>query len=306
MKVLKWLAATLLGVLLLLLLWGLLEPYLIDEEAYVARVPRLPPAWENQKVAQLSDWQVGMWLDNEPTVRRMIDRLTREQPAAVLLTGDFIYQSQGLPRPSLDKAADMLNPLEEADIPVYAVLGNHDYGVSSPGQPPIEERAEAVRRVLRKAGVTVLKNEAVALPAPEGTSDTPQAEAPPLYLVGIGSHWAGMAKPKRAVAKVPGEAPRLVMMHHPDSFAPLPAHTAPLAVAGHTHGGQVRLPWTPAWTWLTYVKQDRVHADGWITGYGQAGNRLYVNRGIGMGVLPLRINCQPELTMFTLQSVQEN
>lgn len=48
------------------------------------------------------------------------------------------------------------------------------------------------------------------------------------------------------------------------------------------------------------MRDDPVHADGWIDGYGKAGNRLYVNRGIGMSAVPIRINCPPELTIFTL------
>ena len=304
MRVFKGLVKVLLGLLVLLVLWGLVEPYFIDEESYVARVPQLPEAWDNEKVAQLSDWQVGMWLGNEPTIRRAIGRIISEQPALVLLTGDFVYKSGDIPEENLQQVQELLRPLGKAGISVYAVLGNHDYGVASPKAPPEEKRAEAVRRVLRSTGIKVLQNEAVALPAPGSTSDTLQDDMP-LHLVGIGSRWAGKAMPVDAVEDVPDGAPRLVMMHHPDSFAEIPAHAASLAVAGHTHGGQVRLPFTPSWSWLTYAKADRIHADGWINGrYGKNGNRLYVNRGIGFGVLPIRINCPPELTMFTLRRMQ--
>ena len=123
----------------------------------------------------------------------------------------------------------------------------------------------------------------------------------PLYLVGIGSHWARDDRPAAALAQVPGTAPRFVMMHHPDSFAAFPTSTAPVAVAGHTHGGQIRLPFLPEWSLLTFVKDDEVHADGWINGYGQPGNHLYVNRGIGFSLIPIRINCPPEVTIFTLR-----
>ena len=94
-------------------------------------------------------------------------------------------------------------------------------------------------------------------------------------------------------------------MHNPDTFATVPTGAAPLAVAGHTHGGQLRIPFTPQWTWLTYLAEDRIHADGWIEDYGRAGNRLYVNRGIGFSQLPLRINCPPEITFFTLTRAAE-
>jgi predicted MPP superfamily phosphohydrolase len=91
------------------------------------------------------------------------------------------------------------------------------------------------------------------------------------------------------------------MMHNPRSFLPLPANTAPVAIAGHTHGGQIRLPLTPQWSWLTVTKEME-HVDGWSHGYGASGNQLYVNRGIGFSEVPLRINCPPEVTIFTLQS----
>lgn len=52
---------------------------------------------------------------------------------------------------------------------------------------------------------------------------------------------------------------------------------------------------------MSLVKSHEVQADGWIAGYGQAGNRLYVNRGVGFTYVPVRINCPPELTMFTLR-----
>ena len=91
-------------------------------------------------------------------------------------------------------------------------------------------------------------------------------------------------------------------MHHPDTFASLPAGSAPLAIAGHTHGGQVRLPFLPRWSWMTLAKDEPVHVDGWIQDYGAAGNRLYVNRGIGFSTIPIRINCPPEITIFTLLS----
>ena len=122
-----------------------------------------------------------------------------------------------------------------------------------------------------------------------------------MYLAGIGSAWAEEDRPAAAVAQVPEGAPRLVLMHNPESFAELPGGAAPLAMAAHTHGGQVRLPFTPEWTWMTYTREDNVHADGWIDGYGAPGNRLYVNRGIGFSLVPMRLNCPPEVTLFTLR-----
>lgn len=294
---------SLLGIFGLLLIWGLLEPYLIDTEEEVAEIPDLPTPWEGQRVALIADWQIGMWLGNTNTIRRVVEQLVEERPALVLIAGDFIYHAGSDPSEEINKAIELVRSLPEAGIPTYAVLGNHDYGMSSKQTPPDKQLAAKLHEMLEAVGVQVLQNDVVALTPSGNRNQTPARTAVevPLYLVGIGAHWPNEDKPAAAVDQVPEGAPRLVMMHNPNSFEQLPPSTAPVAVAGHTHGGQIRLPFTPEWSWLTFVKEDKVHADGWSEeGYGQPGNRLYVNRGIGFSIIPIRINCPPEITLFTL------
>lgn len=91
-------------------------------------------------------------------------------------------------------------------------------------------------------------------------------------------------------------------MHNPDSFADFPPGTAPLALAGHTHGGQIRVPFTPEWSYLRLVQGGSVTVDGFIEDYGEPGNQLYVTRGVGMSVVPVRLFCLPEVTVFTLRA----
>lgn len=304
MKKIKYTLLGLLGIFCLLLFWGLLEPYLIDTEEEVAEIPGLPAAWEGKRVALIADWQIGMWLDNSSTIRRIVEQLIEERPAIVLIAGDFIYDPGEDPSEEIDKAVEIVRSLPQSGIPTYAVLGNHDYAMKNKQASPNEKLAAKLHDALEAVGVQVLQNEAVAL-APSGNRNQTAAKAggnAPLYLVGIGAHWPNHDKPKVALAPVPEGTPRLVMMHNPKSFKALPPNTAPLAVAGHTHGGQIRLPFTPEWSWLTFVKEDEVHADGWIKGYGQSGNHLYVNRGIGFSIIPIRLNCPPEVTVFTLRS----
>lgn len=283
----------LLTIIGLLLLWGLAEPYSIDEEAHTATINALPSDWEEKRIAVIADLQVGMWLDNTGTIERIVNRLVRERPAAVLIAGDFVYRV-GAEFEEAQQAARLLEPLVAAGVPTYAVLGNHDYGMPTKRATANEALAAAVRKALEDVGITVLQNQAVALPAPSGGQDEP------LFLVGVGPHIPGNDHPEEALADVPDEAARVLLMHHPNSFSALPAGSAPFALAGHTHGGQFRLPFAPDWSWMTFSEGDEVHADGWIPDFGAQGNRLYVNRGIGMSVVPLRLNCPPELTWFTL------
>lgn len=300
----------LLGALSLILAWGLLEPYLIDTEEEVAEIPNLPNAWEGQRIALISDWQVGMWLDNTVTIRRIVEQLVKERPALVLISGDFIYRPGRNPSQEINQVIELVHPLIEANIPTYAVLGNHDYGLAMGAKN--QQLASQLHESLEAVGVQVLKNEAVSLSLPDksvkrsypGGNHSVAKMQEDLYLVGIGSHLANEDKPAVALSQVPQGAPRLVMMHNPDSFAALPPHTAPLAVAGHTHGGQIRLPFLPEWSWLALTSNEEVHVDGWISGYGQPGNQLYINRGIGFSHIPIRLNCPPEVTLFTLASVE--
>lgn len=294
-KKLLWAFATIPLLFLLLIIWGLIEPYILDEEEETVVIPNLPVAWEGKKIAQVSDFQVGMWWHNLPTIAKTVDKLIEEQPVAVLITGDFIYHALPQPETEINQVIELIRPLTEADIPTYAVLGNHDYGMKDQKMPPKTELAAQLEQALENIGIQVLTNEAVKLSLENQDSD--------LYLVGIGSNWANNDKVDQALANLADNSPRIVIMHNPESFKAFESHAAPFAVAGHTHGGQIRLPYLPQWSWLALVKKERVFADEWAEeGYGKIGNRLYVNRGIGFSELPLRINCAPEVTFFTLTS----
>jgi len=318
-KYVKRIALGLAVVILLLLIWGVgIEPRLVDYKEEVAVIPNLPPAWEGKRVALIADFQVGMWLGNEDTVREIVNRIIAERPAAVFVAGDFVYKPTDEDKredveledvrnfmPEVNEAVALLGPLVQANIPTYAVLGNHDYGMGYPDSVKNERLAIAVRQTLESSGVRVVDNAAaaLALPVENNAPNNPAANAASqnLYVVGIGSSYPRNAKPEIALAQVPGDAPRIIFMHEPDSFAAFPANAAPLALAGHTHGGQIRIPFTEDWSWMSLFVNEKVHADGWISDFGQAGNRLYVNRGIGFSSFPIRINCRPELTVFTLR-----
>ena len=292
-KILKYSTLGLLGILSILVVWGLLEPKFIDVEEETAIIPNLPPAWEGKRIGQVSDFQVGMWFDNTGTMRDSIKKLVEEKPAAVLITGDFIYHSLPNASEELSKVTQAIQPLIKANIPTYAVLGNHDYS----HKPALPELGEQVKNTLEGIGVKVLQNQAVNIDSP-----AVQGSNQPLYLVGLGAYIAKNSDVNKALAELPNNSPRVVMMHNPASFAAFPPQTAPLAVAGHTHGGQIRLPFTPQWSYLSLIKGEEVYGDAWIKNYGEAGNNLYVNRGIGFSDVPIRINCAPEVTLFTLRS----
>lgn len=279
-----------------LLFKALLEPYRLVEEHHEAVIPNLPDAWSGRRLVLLSDFHVGMIGGSELTIRRAVRKAIAARPAAVLLAGDFIHDD----RRAIGKAIELLLPLVRAGIPVYAVLGNHDYAMPNKESPGDRRTARELDRALSGAGVRLLRNEAVELCLPDAPGER-------LTLVGVAAHTPREDRPAEALAELAADTPRLVMMHHPASYDACPPYSAPFAVAGHTHGGQVRLPLTPILRYLTYAKEVKVLIAGWvrrevIDGYGQEGNALYVSRGIGCSVVPLRLFCPPELTVFTLRA----
>ncbi|PVZ03665.1 metallophosphoesterase [Actinomycetospora cinnamomea] len=282
------LGVALLTALVLLVAYGLLvEPRLVrDEERFPVDLPRLPADAPSRTVAVFSDLQVGMWFANTGMVEDIVERVVEERPSAALIGGDFVYSHDPVPAEQVDRAVDLVAPLTAAGIPTFAVLGNHDYAVGA-----VDELVVGLESI----GVRVLRNEAAPVP---GTG----AGAAALHVVGLGPARPDRTDVAAALAQLPNGAPRVVLAHNPTSFPQLPADSAPLAVAGHTHCGQVAVPFTPEWSFLELTAEERYVVDGWAPpGYGAVGNRLHVNCGIGFSVAPIRIAAPPQLVLFDLQ-----
>ena len=299
LKALKWLVVVLAILAGSLFVWGFFvgakRLAVIKQVAYVAN---LPLEWVGKRVAFISDLQIGMWGNNESTIRRAISVLVHERPDLVLIGGDFTDDPAEHPEEIAESVA-IVAPLTQNRIRTFAVLGNHDYSIEEKEEWEEQKKPEAANRLseeLTKIGITVLHNDAQPVTLHDGGE--------PIYVVGLGPHWANEDRPVLALRSVPPIAPRIVFMHNPDSFAALPANAASFAIGGHTHGGQIRIPYMPNWSWLTFEKESEVHADGWIPDYGEMGNALYVNRGLGMSEVPIRINAEPEITMFVLSATK--
>ena len=181
-------------------------------------------------------------------------------------------------------AASLIEPLRGAQVPLYACLGNHD----------LWNGLEPVERALAEAQVTVLRNTAAEVAAG-------------LWLAGVDDVWSGKPDLRAALREVPEGGVNLLMAHEPDYFDTVLAMDAPVAVqfSGHTHGGQVRLPTLrPGPDGLySYAPVVPHLGDHYPIGLRQIGERyVYTNRGIGAWPFPIRLNCPPEISVFTLQT----
>ena len=274
-------------VLALLVVYGTaIEPRLrLDEPHHDAAIPNLGEELEGTTIAVFADLQVGMWWANHGMISRIAERVVELEPDAVLIAGDFVYGHTPDATVQVATAMDLLAPLFARDLPVFAVLGNHDHAAGA---------VQPLNEALERHGVEVLHNRSMPL----GLTDIQDRD---LHVVGIGAHRPGESRPEEAFAQVPPDAPRVVMMHNPASYPEIDEGRAPLAVAGHTHCGQIALPGTPAWSYLELRANERIVVDGFApAGYGAEGNQLFVTCGVGFSLLPMRIAAPPQLAVFEL------
>lgn len=158
-----------------------------------------------------------MWMNNQETVRKAVDAILKEKPEATLILGDFVYHASKEPGIQIDQSDSILEPLVNAGIPTFAVLGNHDYSGANTGDAIQQEQVTRIKNTLAKTGICVLNNQAESVGH--------------LVIVGIAPEKFGAADVNQALDGLPTSAPRIVIMHNPDTFARLPGNSAPLAVA---------------------------------------------------------------------------
>lgn len=278
-----------------------IEPRFVARNDEIAVIPNLPEHWEGKQIAVFADLQVGMWWANVDAARRLVGKVDKLHPAFVLIAGDFVYDADSSVDDQMRRVVDILQPLVRDSIPMYAVLGNHDYSLMNEHSQQENYVAHHVAVALGRAGIHMMDNQVrpLALPADSsGSADT-------LYLAGIGEKWARNDQSAATMAKVPDGAPRVVFMHDPDSFANIPAGEAPFGVAAHTHGLQVGIPWISDYLWRHYFSDEGSGVEGWQRDFGAKGNNVYINRGVGFSILPARLHAFPELTVFTLHRASQ-
>lgn len=248
-----------------------------------------PPHWPKRnkplRIAALADLHAcepWMPLARIEEIVRVANAL---KPDLVVLLGDYVagirrFRTGVVPMHDWSAALGKL----EAPLGTYAVLGNHDWWTD----------AEAVRQALSTRGIPVLENEARRLTAPDGGA---------FWLAGLGDQLArirgrdgfeGVHDLGKTMRAVTDEAPVILLAHEPDIFPEVPDRVS-LTLCGHTHGGQVRLPFLGAPVVPSRFGQR--YAYGHIV---EAGRHLVVSAGLGCSVLPVRFGAPPEIALLEL------
>jgi uncharacterized protein len=255
----------LLGVLLLLALavfidgvW--IEPFRIQVTHYTVPAPVQQPL----KIAHLTDLHTDGLHRNE---RNLLSLLRKEAPDVIVITGDTLTGNSEY-RDYLN-TAPLLSRLR-APKGVWMVRGNWETF------PPRKDD----KQLWQSMGVTLLVNQGARV-------------SPNVWLIGVDEPWTGKPDLAAALKDVPANAYKIALFHSPQYFEKT-AGQYQLALAGHSHGGQVRIPFLPP-LWLPAGVGKFV--EGW---FEKDGSRMYVSRGIGMSTLPVRFDCRPELPIITL------
>jgi predicted MPP superfamily phosphohydrolase len=250
-------------------------PYAVEIVERPLPIDALPPTLRGARLVQLSDLHVGPVVDDD-YLRDVFARVTARRADIVAITGDFLTHRTSRGESQYAQLRDLLSTLPHGRLATVAVLGNHDYG---PGWSD-HDVARRVQREVERAGVQLLRNEVATVAG--------------FDIVGVDELWARTADPGLALAKRSREG-AIALCHNPDALDALAwPEWRGWILAGHTHGGQCRLPFLPPP--VLPVRNPR-YAAGEVT--LADGRRLYVNRGIGH-TIPVRFNVPPEITVFTL------
>ena len=242
-------------------------------------INNLPAAFQNFRIVQISDIHYEEYA--EPSfVARVIGQVNALAPDLVVLTGDYVSfgpLGRSFALGAMERCAEQLSHVACARR--YAVMGNHDSVLGAP----------TIRPILAAVGIPLLVNEHVPI----------ERGGERLWLSGIHDPVTHVPNLETAIPERP-DGPVLLMSHGPDYADEVLVHPrgrlVDLMISGHTHGGQVRIPFVPP---VHLPEGGRKYIEG-LFRFGRM--QLYVNRGIGTTGLPLRLNCPPEITLMTLQS----
>lgn len=232
---------------------------------------RLGASYDGLRIVHLTDIHHSLYTPLED-VERAVKMANHLQPDLVALTGDYVTFSPAYIWP----VAQVLGRLR-ARLGVFAVLGNHDFQVD----------ADEMARALESHEIRVLRNSHFALHSGHAR----------LWMIGVDDLWWNADDLEAGLRHIPARDPKILLCHNPVGVRMAAEHHVDLVLSGHTHGGQVRLPVVGAL--YTRSKLGKRFIAGWNR---LDGTQIYVSRGIGKVLVPVRVGCPPEIACLNLRA----
>lgn len=245
-----------------------IEPHMIQVHHQQYQIQPARALVKPVKIALIADLHIGLFSGHERQLKQIVEKLNTEQPDLVLVAGDWTYEPE-------NKLVEELAILKDIQAPVYSVNGNHDEQYPGPPIQQLLKKALATNEVLDIEGQVV--------------------DFPEFRLLGVGDLWAGKAD-MRYLPQLPQDKPWVILSHNPDTVDMVPElPTRPLMLSGHTHGGQVELPW------LTDYVMKKVSILGHKKGlYRHEHADVFVTVGTGMVGVPFRFRVPPTIDIIEL------
>jgi predicted MPP superfamily phosphohydrolase len=238
---------------------------------------RWPARLEGFTIALLSDFHYDPYFSVHP-LRSAIGMVNGLRPDLIALTGDFVSMPwSGDPADAASAAEPCAQLLRQMRAPhgLWAVLGNHD----------VFTDPDRVSTSLHSAGIQVLSNQSVPI----------ERDGARFWLSGIDDVLGGTADLDATFHALPANEAVVLLAHEPDYADTVARYAVDLQLSGHSHGGQVRLPFIRP-VFLPELARKYVWGR-----YQIGGLALYTNAGLGTVNLPIRMNCPPEITLLTLR-----
>lgn len=291
-----------------------IEPKLIFTKNLSLNIPHLPEALNGLKILQISDLHLNSDM-SDSLLDKFIKKTKKFQPDLIVFTGDFLCYA------IMDQPERLRHFLQQfkARYGCYAVFGNHDYSsfvsINSKGEyDTIAPTASSLGRAFRRIFETTHLTHTTTQQAREITihqelvkliNDTPfqllnnqtvtiNINDTRLNITGLGEYMLGKTDPTTAFSNYDKQAPGIILLHNPDGVSLLKDSPGDIVLSGHTHGGQVYLPWL----WKKFTLLENMELSRGLVKYGN--KWVYINRGMG-SVLPFRWFSPPEILMLTLK-----
>lgn len=247
-----------------------IERYIVLTNVYRIAVPNLPKAFSGLRVVQLSDLHYG-FLVPLGLIRHVIDRSNKLRPDLIVCTGDYVHEKNSTSQ--IDQVWPVLSQLT-APLGVYSVLGNHDHWADT-------DRSDYW---MKKTGQD-LRHKLVRI----------ERGGQHVWLAGAGDFWEDHRSLDGLLDNVPDRDCRIVLAHNPDSADTEYSGHVDLMLSGHTHGGQINIPFVGA---PVLPVRNKEYSNGLKR--SRRGYKVFISKGIGWAIYPVRFNCLPEIAVLEL------
>lgn len=223
-------------------------------------------------IAQLSDLHIGAFTPKW-WAQRWIEAANAASPDMIAVTGDMVTSGVAFH----EDIADLIGGLRAKDG-VFVVMGNHDY--FGEGEPLVS--------LMREKGTHVLRNEGRVM----------DRDGARFFLAGVDDTWTKRANLEAALAERPDGMPTVLLQHDPDRFPHAVKKDVALVLSGHTHGGQVAMPF-----FARHINASKLAHHYHVGVYTKDASTLYVHPGLGTTGPPFRLGAAPAIVFLKLRAV---